>query len=142
MMLRTGPKISSWAIVILLSTSANTEGCTKEAVVRALGPAAAADQPRALLDALGDVALDPGPLLLRDQRPDLGGRVRRRPHRQRLHESAYGVDDFVVARAWRQDAGLADAGLAGVHDPGEHHHRDRGGEVDVLEDDRRRLPAQ
>jgi hypothetical protein len=37
MMLSTGPKISSWAIVILLSTSANTVGWTKKPESRPSG---------------------------------------------------------------------------------------------------------
>ena len=53
----------------------------EEAVVQPLGASAAADQPRALVDALGDVALDTFPLLRRDQRPDLGVRVGRQSHR-------------------------------------------------------------
>ena len=73
----TGPKISSWAIGIALSTSAKTVGSTYQPVVEAVGrpPPVATRAPSVLADR--DVALDPVALPLGDQRADLGRGVER-----------------------------------------------------------------
>ena len=68
----TGPKISSWAIVIELSTSANSVGSTNQPLSSPAGRPPPTTRRGALGLALGDVALDPVALALGDQRPALG----------------------------------------------------------------------
>ena len=60
----TGPKISSWAMVIELSTSAKIVGSTNQPLGRCVGDAAAAHEPGALRLALLDVAEHPLALAL------------------------------------------------------------------------------
>ena len=65
----TGPKISSWAIVMSGVTSEKTVGLHEVAVLEALGRlGAAGHELRALLDALADVAAHALALRLGDQR--------------------------------------------------------------------------
>ena len=63
-----------------------------------------------------DVPLDPLPLALGDERADGGLHVGRVADRHAGDGLGEGLDDLVVARPRRQDAGLGDAGLAVVHD--------------------------
>ena len=111
----TGPKISSCAMVIELSTSANTVGCTNQPLSRPSGRPPPVTIARALLDALLDVALDALALLLGDQRADHRRGIVGQADRHRGDGAGNLLDDLVVARPRRKDAGLADAGLAAVH---------------------------
>ncbi len=138
----TGPKISSWAIRIRLSTSAKTVGRTYQPGRGPSGGRAADDDAGALVLAERDVLLDPLLLALGDQRADLGGGVGGVADRHRAHRLGQRVDDPVVAAAAGEDAGLGDARLAVVHERGEPQARHRGVEVGVVEHDRGRLAAQ
>ena len=74
----TGPKISSWAIVMELSTSVKSVGLTKNPLSKPVGASGPADQRRgALFDALVDVAHHAIALLLRDHRAAQRSRVLR-----------------------------------------------------------------
>src|SRR5690349_19072665 len=80
------------------------------AAVEAVGTAAAADDDtRTLLLTERDVLLDPLLLALRDERPDLGGRVRRIADLHRADHLPERVDDLRVTLLAREDAGLRDA---------------------------------
>ena len=78
----------------------------------------------------------------RDQRADDRLGIEWSPDLRRRHGGPERVDDVVVAGARREDAGLRDAGLTVVHDRVRQQAGDRGGEVGVVEDDRRRLPTE
>ena len=143
MTLSTGPKISSRAIVEWLSTLPNTVGSTKQPAVEVLRAAAAGGERRALGDALGDVALDPVALAV-GRRAAPAGSTRRTGRRLdvceklaasastssscRLRVTMMRVSD---EHTWPFSAHSARASvLAAV------------AEVDVVEDHRRRLPAE
>ncbi len=140
----TGPKISSCAIVILLSTSANSVGLTKKPPVEPGGLLGSADhQPRALLDALIDVAADPAALFVRDHRTAQGRRVLRiPPWCDAFVDALEHLDAFVVARPRQQQpGGGVRTALPGVHARRDAHHAAQC-EVGVLKHDRRGLATE
>ena len=138
----TGPKISSRDAHVVVDAGEDGRPDVP-ALLGALGTAVAADRDaRALFLTERDVLLDPLLLPLGDQRPDLGGRVGRVADLEPTDHRRQRLDDLVVALARRQDAGLRDAGLTVVHQRRELQALDGGAEIGVVEDDRRRLPAE
>ena len=140
----TGPKISSWAIVIELVTSAKSVGSTNQPVSRPAGPAAADRDAGAFVGALGDVALDPVALALGDERAEAAcPKSVGSPTTMPWHRLGQRLDHLVVAGAAGEDAGLGDARLAVVHDArsGSSSGIERV-DVGVVEDDRGRLAAE
>ena len=124
----TGPKISSWAIRIRLSTPAKTVGRTYQPLVEPVGhPETAGQQLGALLLAEGDVLLDALLLALRDHRADLGRGVHRVADLHPRDRLGQRRGERVVPVAADQHPGLRDAGLAGVHDADELEALQRGG---------------
>ena len=117
-------------------------GLDEPALVDACGPAAADGHLGALLLADLDVALHPVTLALGHERPDLGGRVEGVAHLHGGHLLDQRVHDLLVAVARGEDAGLGDARLAVVHEGVGHEHGNGLGQVDVVEQHGRRLPAQ
>src|SRR5215207_3314817 len=104
--------------------------------------AATGDHPRALVAALGDVALHTVAVTRREHRADRGLGVERVAHLHRCRRGGDGIDDVVVARPRGEDAGLRDARLAVVHDRVRHESGDGRLEVGVVEDDRGRLATE
>ena len=139
----TGPKISSRAMRMSFVALAKTVGCTYQPrsmpVGRPLPPTVTL---RALFLAERDVLLDALLLALRDERTDLGRGVGRVADREAADHRRDRVDDLVVTAPAGEDAGLRDARLAVVHERRHLQALDRGREVGVVEDDRRRLAAE
>ena len=139
---RPGPKISSCAIVIELSTSANSVGSKKNPRSSPAGrpPPQTSRAPSAV--PVGDVALDPASLRLADQRAHHHLRVGRVADADPSEDRRHALDDVVVDGAVGEDPGRQRATLTGVdREPG---RRRRGElvEVGTGEDDVGRLAAE
>ena len=139
---RTGPKISSWAIVIELSTSTKSVGLTKKPLSSPSGCSAPPTSsvapssipfwmyPRIRLRCLSEMT---GPQSV----PGSCGS----PARDALVDSLEDLDALVVPRPRQQHPGGVGAALAGVHARRDAHHAAQR-EVGVLEHDGRRLAAE
>ena len=138
----TGPKISSWAIVIELSTSVKSVGLTKNPLSKPFGGLGAADQHRrALVDTLLDVAEDALRCLSEMTGPHSVPGSCGSPGDDALVHRLEDRDALVVARPRQQHPGRR------WRSPGRRActARCRSGrpcEVGVLQHDRRRLAAE
>ena len=112
------------------------------ALLQVRGPTAAGDDLAALLAARRDVALDPRPVRLGDDRADhrvLLERVADLEHRGHLGQA---LDDVVVDRAVHDRPGRRGADLARVERPHRADHPDRVLHVGVVEHERAALAAE
>ncbi len=100
MIASTGPKISSWAIVIPGVTSENTVGLHEVAARLALRRLVAArDQLRALVHALLDVAAHALALRVRHQRPEVRALVERVAHHEVASATALAITSTSGSRS-------------------------------------------
>ena len=114
----------------------------EEALAKALRRVPAADRPRALLLARSEVPRDPVALPRADDGPDVRGGVQRIAELHRADRGAEGLDDLLIAGTRREDSRLCTAGLAVIQERRAEQRLERRPEIDVLEDDRRRLAAE
>ena len=106
------------------------------------GPGAAGDDAGALVDGRGDVALDPGPLALGDERARRRSSGRTGRRRGCLGGGAGRLDRLVVAVAGHEDAGVGAAHLARQVHAAAHDAGDGDGEVGVVAHDGGGLAAE
>src|SRR6185369_4682926 len=106
MIVSTGPKISSRAMRMELSASANKRGLDIPAPVQTVGRRSAADDEAGPLRlARLDVAAHPRLLALRDERTYVGDAVRRIPDHHRHHLGRQCVGEVAGAMGRDEDAG-------------------------------------
>ena len=137
---RTGPKISSRDPHAVVDVAQDRRRHVP-APGQVGGALAAGHHPGAAVDGEADVALDAAALSLGHERADHGRRVVRVAERDRLGRRGGGLQRLVVAGAGTH-AAVRPAHLARQVHARLDHPRDHGGQVGVVEQDRRGLPAE
>ena len=130
----TGPKMSSRAIVMALSTSVNSVGSTYHPLRLVSGATPTECQRRSLLNPALDVAEDARALLLGDERAHHHVGSLRVSVGDLTHVGREELDALVVTGAGQEHPGRDRTPLAGMGADGQSRHHG-GGEVGVVEDD-------
>ncbi len=142
MTLRTGPKISSWAIVGGVLDVGEDGRLDEPALVEVGGAPAAGGQRRPLGHTLGHVPEHPVALAARREGAHLRFRVELVPDLDLGERADERLGELVMTVLRHDDPGQRRAHLAGHHALGLRQPRRREAEVRVVQDDRGRLPAE
>ena len=142
MTLRTGPKISSWAMVERVVDVAEHGRLDVPAALEVLGAPATGGERRALVDPLGDVALDAVALTFRRERTHLRRRLERVADLHLGEGAGQHVDELVVTGSRHHDPGQRGADLTREEAFGSRDGLRDAREVRVVEDHRGRLAAE